>query len=227
MFDILKKLPQTSTWINNMIKDIENKGVLDKSVLKAMAEVPRHLFVPLDMKLRSYLDSALPIGHSQTISQPYIVAYMTAALALKPEDRVLEVGTGSGYQTAILAKLCKHVYSVELNSILSDRAASNLNKLQIKNVSLYVKDGYEGLSENAPYDAIIVTAAPDHFPTTLIEQLGQGGRMVIPVGPCLEDETDENYQWLYSVGKKNDELFKKRLIAVRFVPMVKDPDFAD
>lgn len=222
MFDILKKLPQSG--LNNMLKDIEKKGVTNERVLKAMEEVPRHIFVPFEMKLRSYDDTALPIGHKQTISQPYIVAYMTAALNLRPDDTVLEVGTGSGYQTAVLSKLARRVYSLELNGDLSKQAKTNLSALQIKNVELFVQDGFAGLKEHAPYDAIIVTAAPSHFPGALLEQLSEGGRMIIPVGPSQKDETDENYQWLYLVHKEKGELMQKRLIAVRFVPMVQEQE---
>ncbi len=219
MFDILKKLPKGN--ISRMIKDIENKGVTDRRVLSAMENIPRHIFVPFEMKMRSYDDTALPIGHRQTISQPYIVAYMTASLGLTQNDNVLEIGTGCGYQTAILAGLCKQVYSIEIDKRLSEAAFQNLEKLGIKNANLFIGDGFSGYWQKAPYDAIIVTASPTHIPPCLIEQLAQGGRMIIPVGPNSQEQEDEaNYQWLFLVHKKDGQLEQERLIPVRFVPMV-------
>ncbi len=210
--------------IHKMIEDIEQKGVKDKRVLGVMETIPRHEFVPKDIKSRSYDDSALPIAESQTISQPYIVAYMTSALMLKPTDNVLEVGTGSGYQTAVLAELCNRVCTIELNENLATQARLVLNKLKIDNVDFFVGDGFGGVSQSAPFDAIIVTAAPTFFPERLASQLREGGRMIIPIGPNVDakraDESEDSYQWLYLLKKVDGQLFQKRLIPVRFVPMV-------
>ncbi|MCW5822519.1 MAG: protein-L-isoaspartate(D-aspartate) O-methyltransferase [Cyanobacteria bacterium TGS_CYA1] len=208
-----------------MIEDIEQKGVKDRRVLDVMENIPRHEFVPEKVIARSYDDSALPIAEHQTISQPYIVAYMTSALVLKPNETVLEIGTGSGYQTAILAGLCKRVCTIELNENLALQARSLLKKMKIENVDFFVGDGFGGVSQKAPFDAIIVTAAPTFFPVRLADQLKEGGRMIIPIGPSVTDSPDnkdneDTYQWLYLVKKIDGRLFQKKLIPVRFVPMV-------
>lgn len=205
--------------ISKMIEDIEQKGVKDKRVLSVMGNIPRHEFVPKNVKSRSYDDNALPIAEDQTISQPYIVAYMTSALMLGPQDNVLEIGTGSGYQTAVLAGLCNRVCTIELNENLASGAKTLLEKLKIENVDFFVGDGFAGVSEKAPFDAIIVTAAPAFFPPRLAVQLKEGGRMIIPIGP------DETYQWLYLLKKVEGCMLQKRLIPVRFVPMVQSRDF--
>ncbi len=192
-------------------EQIHNRGVKDERVLAAMRKVPRHLFVPVSEREHAYIDSPLPIGEGQTISQPYIVGLMTELLELKPNDKVLEIGTGSGYQAAILAELSKEVYSIEIIESLALRAKDTLNKLGYKNIEIKVGDGYKGWKEKAPFDAIIVTAAPPDIPPPLLEQLKEGGRMVIPLG--------EYFQELYVITKKNGEIFKKSIIPVRFVPM--------
>ena len=157
-------------------------GVKNRSVLEAMRRVLRHEFVPDRYKSQSYVDMPLPIGYDQTISQPYIVAYMTELLDPKKEHKVLEVGTGSGYQAAVLAELVKHVYTIEIIKELGESAEERLKRLAYKNVTVKIGDGYFGWEEHAPYDAIIVTAAPDHIPPMLLHQLKPGGKLVIPVG---------------------------------------------
>ena len=157
-------------------------GVKNRSVLDAMRRVLRHEFVPDRLKSQAYVDMPLPIGYDQTISQPYIVAYMTELLDPKKEHKVLEVGTGSGYQAAVLAELVKHVYTIEIIKELGESAAERLKRLDYKNVTVKIGDGYFGWEEHAPYDAIIVTAAPDHIPPLLLHQLKPGGKLVIPVG---------------------------------------------
>lgn len=157
-------------------------GVKNRSVLEAMRRVLRHEFVPDRYKSQSYVDMPLPIGYDQTISQPYIVAYMTELLDPKKEHKVLEVGTGSGYQAAVLAELVKHVYTIEIIKELGESAEERLKRLEYKNVTVKIGDGYFGWEEHAPYDAIIVTAAPDHIPPLLLHQLKPGGKLVIPVG---------------------------------------------
>ncbi len=191
---------------------IETRGVKDQKVLAAMRKVPRHLFVPENMKLYAYQDEPLLIGEGQTISQPYIVAYMSEALQLKGHERVLEVGTGSGYQAAILAEIVKEVFSVELLESLSLNAQDVLKKLNYKNIYFKVGDGTLGWKEHAPYDAIIVTAAPTKVPKALQDQLISGGRMVIPVGAAFQE--------LVLVTKEKRKFKKKKLLPVRFVPLI-------
>ena len=158
------------------------RGVAEPKVLEAMRKVPRHLFVPEKYRAFSYRDHPLPIGQGQTISQPYIVAFMTEALDLKPDDRVLEIGTGSGYQAAVLAELVKEVYTIEIIEELGKRARKTLEMLGYKHIHVKIGDGYKGWPEEAPFDAVIVTCAPEQIPRALIEQLNDGGRMIIPVG---------------------------------------------
>lgn len=191
---------------------IEARGVKDQKVLAAMRKVPRHLFVPENMKLYAYQDEPLLIGEGQTISQPYIVAYMSEALQLKGHERILEVGTGSGYQAAILAEIVKEVFSVELLESLSLNAQDVLKKLSYKNIYFRVGDGTLGWKEHAPYDAIIVTAAPTKVPKALQDQLKSGGRMVIPVGAAFQE--------LVLVTKEKRKFKKKKLLPVRFVPLI-------
>ncbi len=191
---------------------IKTRGVKDQKVLAAMRKVPRHLFVPENMKLYAYQDEPLLIGEGQTISQPYIVAYMSEALQLKGHERVLEVGTGSGYQAAILAEIVKEVFSVELLESLSLNAQDVLKKLNYKNIYFKVGDGTLGWKEHAPYDAIIVTAAPTKVPKALQDQLISGGRMVIPVGAAFQE--------LVLVTKEKRKFKKKKLLPVRFVPLI-------
>ncbi|MFZ0712206.1 MAG: protein-L-isoaspartate(D-aspartate) O-methyltransferase, partial [Terrimicrobiaceae bacterium] len=163
-------------------KQLVAGGITNAAVLEAMTEVPRHEFVPEALRPRAYADGPLPIGHGQTISQPFIVAYMTQALELSKEDTVLEVGTGSGYQAAILGKLAKEVYTIEIVPPLAESARNILAKLGFQNVHVKLGDGYLGWPEAAPFDAIIVTCAPDRVPEPLVSQLKEGGRLVIPVG---------------------------------------------
>ena len=191
---------------------IRRRGISDKKVLKAMLKVPRHLFVPEQMRELAYGDEPLPIGEGQTISQPYIVAYMTEALKLTGKEKVLEIGTGSGYQTAILAEIVQEVYTVELIPELSRRAQKVLAELGYQNIHFLVGDGTRGWPEHAPYEAILVSAAPATVPRSLAEQLKLGGRMIIPVG------TD--FQELVLVTRTESGWQEERLIGVRFVPLI-------
>lgn len=193
--------------------DIEQRGVRDPEVLRAMRTVPRHEFVLPEYVNRAYGDHPLPIGYGQTISQPYIVAVMTELLRLKRGDRVLEIGTGSGYQAAILAELTDEVYSVEIIEELYKRATDTLNRLGYSKVKTKHADGYYGWEEYAPYDAIIVTCAPDHIPQPLINQLKDGGRLVIPVGPT------GGYQTLWLIEKHGEQTVAKEIMGVVFVPL--------
>lgn len=195
-----------------VVTQIINRGIKDERVIAAMKKVPRHLFVPAEMIEYAYNDEPVPIGEGQTISQPYIVAYMTEALNLKWEDKVLEIGTGSGYQTAILAEIVHEVYTVEIIATLSLRAQELLNKLGYKNIHFKIGDGSYGWVEFAPYDAIMVTAAPARIPRPLEDQLQIGGRMIIPVG--------STFQELYLVTREKDGYKRKKLLPVRFVPLI-------
>jgi protein-L-isoaspartate(D-aspartate) O-methyltransferase len=192
---------------------IKRRGVTDERVLEAFMKVERHCFVPKPLIPSAYEDRPLPIGYGQTISQPYIVAFMTEALHLSRTDRVLEIGTGSGYQAAILAELCQHVYTIEILEPLGKRAKKILNELGYKNITIKIGDGYQGWEEYAPYDAVIVTCAPSHVPVPLKEQLKEGGRMIIPVGEGFDQE-------LIFLQKKNQALKQKKTLPVLFVPMV-------
>lgn len=193
-------------------EQIAARGVSDPGVLEAMRKVERHLFVPSTLQAIAYSDEPLPIGHGQTISQPYIVAYMTEAARLSSGDRVLEVGTGSGYQAAILAEIVKEVFTVEVDEPLALAAARRLSDLGYKNINVRSSDGYKGWPEEAPFDAIIITAAPPEIPEELIGQLKVGGRMVVPVG-CF-------FQELCLVTRIEAGFEKKSLLPVRFVPMI-------
>jgi protein-L-isoaspartate(D-aspartate) O-methyltransferase len=188
------------------------RDVRDARVLEAIRSVPRHEFVPEEMRDKAYEDRPLPIGHQQTISQPYIVGFMTEQLAPKPTDRVLEVGTGSGYQAAVLAKLVAAVYSIEIVEPLATRAKADLERLGFRNVQVRHGDGYKGWPEAAPFDSVIVTCAPDHIPEPLQQQLKEGGRMVIPVGGA-------GAQTLYILEKKNGKMERRSVLPVSFVPM--------
>jgi protein-L-isoaspartate(D-aspartate) O-methyltransferase len=193
-------------------EQIEDRGVRDKRVLVAMRKVPRHLYVPREMEPYAYADQPLPIGYGQTISQPYIVAFMTEALELKPQDRVLEIGTGSGYQAAVLAELVREVFSIEIVEPLGKESAARLKRLGYSNIQVRIGDGYRGWPQAAPFDAIIVTAAPNHVPPALVDQLREGGRMVLPVGRLFQD--------LIRIRRTAKGIKQETLLPVRFVPMV-------
>jgi len=190
---------------------IARRGIVDSAVLKAVRTVLRHRFVPERHQTYAYADEPLPIGEGQTISQPYIVAYMTEAMQLSPTDRVLEIGTGSGYQAAILAEIVDSVFTIEIVKSLAERAESTLVELGYTNVFVRHGDGYQGWPEHAPFDAIIVTAAPDHVPQPLVDQLGVGGRLVIPVGIAVQD--------LLVVSRSKEGIVTDTTLPVRFVPM--------
>ena len=195
-------------------EQLKSRGIRDERVIAAMAKVPREEFVAENVRGRSYADGALPIGHDQTISQPYIVAFMTEQLHAKSTDRVLEVGTGSGYQTAILAELVQDVYTIEIVEPLAKEASARLARLGYANAHVKAGDGYQGWAEVAPFDAILVTCAPDKIPAPLTQQLKDGGRMLVPVGTTMVD------QQLYLLEKKNGALAQTAILPVRFVPMV-------
>ena len=209
---------------NRMVETIEElarsggggpPGRIDARVLDVLRAVPRHAFVPAEVSRQAYADRPLPIGLGQTISQPYVVALMTHLLQVKPGDRVLEIGTGSGYQAAVLARLAHEVYSVEIVAGLGRRAAETLARLGYANVATRIGDGYQGWEEHAPYDGIVVTAAPDHIPPALVAQLKPGGRLVIPVGGLFQD--------LRVIAKSADgTTTSTSIIPVRFVPLVRE-----
>jgi protein-L-isoaspartate(D-aspartate) O-methyltransferase len=193
---------------------LQSRDIADPAVLQAMREIPRHLFVPEGQIRYAYDDHPLPIGEGQTISQPYIVALMSQVLELKPGDRVLEIGTGSGYQAAVLAELTDEVYTMEIIATLGTQAAERLRELGYAQIHTQIGNGYYGWEEHAPYDAIIVTCAPDHIPRPLVTQLNVGGRMVIPVGP------PGAYQSLWLLERQADgDIERRNLGGVSFVPM--------
>jgi protein-L-isoaspartate(D-aspartate) O-methyltransferase len=197
-------------------KQLRPRGIDDPRVLRVMAKVPREKFVAKEVEKSAYDDRPLPIGFGQTISQPYIVAFMTQALKPKPTDRILEIGTGSGYQAAVLGELVAEVYTIEIVRPLAQRAATVLHALGYKNVLVKGGDGYKGWPEHAPFDSIIVTAAPDHIPPPLVEQLKEGGRMVIPVGKTFA-------QQLKVLEKRGGVVKETAVIPVKFVPLTRDP----
>lgn len=188
------------------------RDITNARVLAAMGKVPRHEFVPQNLRHEAYADHPLPIGHGQTISQPYIVAYMTEVVDPRPGDKVLEVGTGSGYQAAVLAELVSNVFTIEIIEPLAKRAQADLARLGYTNVLVRAGDGYLGWPEAAPFDAILVTCAPDHVPPPLVSQLKEGGRMIIPVGPFGDQE-------LVVLEKRSGKVERRGVLPVRFVPM--------
>ncbi|MEN9574459.1 MAG: hypothetical protein RL514_2314 [Verrucomicrobiota bacterium] len=192
------------------------RGIQDARVLAAMRTVPRHEFVSEEFRLGAYDDRPLPIGHGQTISQPFIVAFMTEHLQPLSTDKVLEIGTGSGYQAAVLSGLVQEVFTIEIVEPLAKRAETDLRRLGYTNVFVKVGDGYQGWPEHAPFDAIIVTCAPDAVPKPLVEQLKEGGRMIIPVGP------EGGVQELYLLEKRGGEVKQRAVLPVRFVPMTRE-----
>jgi protein-L-isoaspartate(D-aspartate) O-methyltransferase len=195
-----------------VMEQLMPRGINEERVLAAMNKVPREEFVPQDLRGASYTDQPLPIGYGQTISQPFIVAFMTEQLRLSNNDRVLEIGTGSGYQAAVLAELVAEVYSIEIIEPLAKNAEVTLARLGYKNVHIKVGDGYKGWLEHALFDAVIVTCAPDHVPQPLVDQLKESGRMIIPVGGFGDQE-------LCLLEKKSGELQRRAVLPVRFVPM--------
>lgn len=206
-----RSTPEYANERASLVEELSRSGIRDERVLRAMARVPRHRFVPADVVPLSYANEPMPIGSSQTISQPYVVAYMSELLQLESDDKVLEVGTGSGYQAAVLAELAREVYSIEIIPELAAFGEANLKAAGYTNVTVRVGDGYAGWPEKAPFDAIIVTAAPDHVPPKLVEQLAVGARLVIPVG--------DYYQEIIVITKTERGVVEKRTIPVRFVPM--------
>jgi protein-L-isoaspartate(D-aspartate) O-methyltransferase len=198
-------------------QQIRARGVRDARVLTALGRVPRERFVPASLRGRAYDDSPLPIGFNQTISQPYIVAYMSEALGVEPDDTVLEIGTGSGYQAAVLGEIARRVYTIEIVPDLARRAAATLQELGYANIQVRAGDGYAGWPEHAPFDRIIVTAAPEEIPAPLLEQLAAGGRLVIPVGE--QGQT----QWMTIVDKTELGVVSRRTLPVQFVPFTRKP----
>src|SRR4051812_37024928 len=197
-------------------QQLKPRGIKDERVLAAMAKVPREEFIPANVRTAAYEDGPLPIGYDQTISQPYVVAFMTEQLRPKRSDRVLEIGSGSGYQAAILAELVADVYTIEIVEPLAKSAEATVQRLGYKNVHVRIGDGYKGWPEEAPFDAFIVTCAPEKVPQPLVDQLKDGGRMVIPVGERFA-------QQLYLLEKKNGQLKESATLPVRFVPMLREP----
>jgi len=198
---------------NKMVENqIESRGISDPGTLRAMRKVPRHLFVPKKLENDAYGDFPLPIGNGQTISQPYIVAYMTEVVRADSKKKVLEIGTGSGYQAAVLAEIADTVFTIEIVKELADESAERLKRLGYKNVVVKSGDGYHGWIEHSPFDIIIVTAAAEEIPQPLIDQLADNGRLVIPVGES------GSVQELILLTRKGGKIVKKRLTLVRFVP---------
>ncbi len=210
MLDSEKYGPQRTEMIE---KQLRRRGITDATVLAAMAEVPRHEFVPHELRSRAYEDAPLPIGGGQTISQPYIVAAMTAALRLQPEDRVLEIGTGCGYQAAVLSRLAKEVFTIERRAELASAASEKLARLGYSNVHVHCGDGTLGLPEFAPFNAILVAAAAPAVPQPLLGQLAEGGRMILPIG-------DTEHQELRLIEKQGTAFLTSTMEGCRFVPLV-------
>jgi protein-L-isoaspartate(D-aspartate) O-methyltransferase len=220
LFLTLNCVPQddqyTKTRDEMVSEQIENRGITNQATLNSMRKVLRHKFVPPNLVERAYNDSPLPIGYGQTISQPYIVAYMTAAINPKPKQKVLEVGTGSGYQAAVLSEIVEEIYTIEIITELYNSSNKRLKELGYKNVFCKNSDGYHGWKEFAPFDAIVVTAAAEYIPPPLIEQLKDGGKMIIPVGSPFLNQT------LILVEKNGEEITTTSLLPVRFVPFTRE-----
>jgi protein-L-isoaspartate(D-aspartate) O-methyltransferase len=216
-FTILQQEDQYAAMRKEMINNqIISRGIRNPLTLKAMQKVPRHLFVPAAYRTRAYEDNPLPIGYDQTISQPFIVAYMTELSKPAKSKKVLEIGTGSGYQAAVLAEIVDKVYTIEIIPQLAKEASARLASLGYKNVFTRTGDGYLGWKENAPYDIIMVTAADDHIPQPLLDQLAENGRLIMPVG------SPSSAQQIVLAVKKNGKIEKSKLAMVRFVPLLRD-----
>ena len=220
LFLTLNCVPQddqyTKTRDEMVSEQIENRGITNQATLNSMRKVLRHKFVPPNLVERAYNDSPLPIGYGQTISQPYIVAYMTAVINPKPKQKILEVGTGSGYQAAVLSEIVEEIYTIEIITELYNSSNKRLKELGYKNVFCKNSDGYHGWKEFAPFDAIVVTAAAEYIPPPLIEQLKDGGKMIIPVGSPFLNQT------LILVEKYGEEITTTSLLPVRFVPFTRE-----
>lgn len=201
-------------------QQIESRGVQDGRVLEAMRDIPRHEFVPPEFAAQAYEDGPLPIGHEQTISQPYVAAFMTEVLEIQPGDRVLEIGTGSGYQAALLAKLAKEVFTIEILEPLYREARARLEAMGYGNIRFRLGDGWQGWPDEAPFDKIMVTAAPDHIPEALVGQLREGGLIIAPVGGSFG-------QNLVLGRKERGRLYTQKVMPVRFVPLVRDAGAKD
>lgn len=197
-------------------EQLQQRGITSTAVMNAMRQVPRHEFVPADSRHLAYEDMPLPIGYNQTISQPYIVAYMTEKLNLNKSQKVLEIGTGSGYQAAVLSLLADSVYTIEIVKPLGEAARNKLRQLGYNNVRVKIGDGYQGWKQYAPFNAIMVTAAPEKVPPPLIDQLCEGGIMIVPIGP------ESGIQYLQLLEKRNGKMVKKKLLPVRFVPFTRN-----
>ena len=209
-----KELIRYTNEREKMVEDqIRKRGIADEKVLLAMRTVPRHLFVPESLRMRAYGDHPLPIGEGQTISQPYIVSLMTEQLKLREESRVLEIGTGSGYQAAVLSMITRHVYSIEIKKPLYENASKTLTSLGYPHIHIRHGDGYFGWDEVKPFDAIMVTAAVDHVPPPLLKQLHQNGRLILPLGNPF------SYQNLVLISKKGNDLVTDQICGVLFVPL--------
>lgn len=209
-----ERVEERERMVRDHVENYPYNPVKDPQVLAAMRRVPRHRFVPAEHRDLAYRNSPLPIGHQQTISQPVIVAHMTELLAIEPDDQILEIGTGSGYQAAVLAELCEHVYTMEIVAPLGRRSAKLLKELGYDQVQVRIGNGYLGWPEEAPFDKIIVTCAPDQIPQPLLDQLAPGGKMVIPVGGQFQT------QYMVEVTKnQRGKISSKEHYPVRFVPM--------
>ncbi len=215
-----KEHDYTSARLVMVRSQLQRRGITDMRVLQAMREVPRHLFVPPEWRHEAYSDRPLPIGDDQTISQPYMVAIMTQNLALLGHEHVLEIGTGSGYQAAVLSRLAAHVSSIEYFAALADSARALLQRLGYTNVEVMVGDGGLGLPAHAPYDGIIVAAAAPHVPQPLLAQLAEGGRLVIPVGSATSQE-------LFIITRRGDDYAQERSVPCRFVPLLGEEGWAE
>jgi len=214
-----KEHDYTSARLVMVRSQLQRRGITDARVLQAMREVPRHLFVPPEWRHEAYSDRPLPIGDEQTISQPYMVAIMTQSLALQGHEHVLEIGTGSGYQAAVLSRLAAHVSSIEYFADLADSARALLQRLGYINVEVIVGDGGLGLPAQAPYDGIIVAAAAPHVPQPLLAQLAEGGRLLIPVGSATSQE-------LFIITRRGDDYAQERSVPCRFVPLLGEEGWA-